>query len=72
MYNRKECKTSEKRNFRITIIFKDEIITERFSNEYIARNTIRTMKELFPKIYVGAALEEKSKGWNVVWTLGND
>lgn len=68
----KETKTSEKRNFRITIIFKDEITVERFSNEYIARDTIRKMKELFPKIFVGAALEEKKKGWNVVWTLGND
>lgn len=68
----KGIKTSEKRNFRITVIFKDEIISERFENEYIARDTIRKMKELFPKIFVGAALEEKIKGWNVIWTLGND
>lgn len=67
-----ETKTSEKRNYRITVIFKDEIITERFENEYIARDTIRSMKELFPTLFIGAALEEKKKSWNVVWTLGND
>ena len=61
-----------KKNYRITIIFKDEIITERFSNEYIARDTLRNMKELFPNLFVGAALEEKNKGWHVIWTLGND
>jgi hypothetical protein len=69
---KKENKTSEKRNFRITIIFKDAITVERFQNEYIARDTIRKMKELFPTIFIGAALEEKSKSWNVIWTLGND
>lgn len=68
----KETKTSEKRNFRITIIFKDEITIEKFQNEYIARDTIKKMKELFPTIFIGAALEEKSKSWNVIWTLGND
>lgn len=67
-----ENKTSEKRNFRITIIFKDEITVEKFQNEYIARDTIKNMKELFPTIFIGAALEEKSKSWNVIWTLGND
>lgn len=69
---KKETKTSEKRNFRITIIFKDEITIEKFQNEYIARDTIKKMKELFPTIFIGAALEEKSKSWNVIWTLGND
>lgn len=68
---KKENKTSEKRNFRITIIFKDEIIVERFENEYIARDTIRRMKELFPTMFIGGALEEKCKGWNVIWALGN-
>lgn len=68
----KETKTSEKRNFRITIIFKDEITVERFQNEYIARDTIKKMKELFPTLFIGAALEEKGKSWNVIWTLGNN
>lgn len=68
---KKETKTSEKRNFRITIIFKDEITIEKFQNEYIARDTIKKMKELFPTLFIGAALEEKNKSWNVIWTLGN-
>lgn len=66
----KGTKTSEKRNFRITIIFIDEIVVETFENEYIARDTIKNMKELFPTMFIGAALEEKSKSWNVIWTLG--
>lgn len=68
----KETKTSGKRNYRITIILKNEIIVERFVNEYIARDTIRGMKNLFPKSFIGAALEEKSNKWNVIWTLGNN
>lgn len=68
----KETKTSEKRNYRITIIFKDEITVEKFQNEYIARDTIKKMKELFPTLFIGAALEEKGKSWNVIWTLGNN
>lgn len=38
---KKETKTSEKRNCRITIIFKDEIMIEKFRYEYIARDTIK-------------------------------
>ena len=53
----KATKTSEKRNFRITIIFKDEITVERFQNEYIAMDTIKKMKELFPSLFVAGALE---------------
>jgi hypothetical protein len=68
----KETKTSEKRNFRITIIFKDEIMTEKFQNEYIAKDTIRKMKELFPNMFIGGALEEKCKSWRVIWALGNN
>lgn len=68
---KKETKTTEKRNFRITIIFKDEIIIEEFYEEYIARDTIKNMKELFPTLFIGAALEQKFKSWEVIWGLGN-
>lgn len=68
----KEDKLIGKKKYRITIIFKDEITVEKFYEERIAKNTIRSMKELFPKMFIGAALEEKSKSWNVIWTLGND
>ena len=69
---RKETNNSEKRNYRITIIVKDEIIVERFQNEYIAKDTIRKMKELFPNTFIGGALEEKRKSWDVIWVLGNN
>lgn len=68
----KENKDSEKRNFKITIILKDEIMIERFQNEYIAMDTIRSIKNLFPLLFVGGALEKKNKSWNVIWTLGNN
>ena len=64
--------SSIKRNYKITIILKDEIIVERFETEYGAKKTIREMKELFPKLFIGGALEEKHKSWNVIWGLGND
>ena len=66
-----ENKTPKKKNYRITIIFKDEIVVERFETESIAIETIKKMKILFPNIFIGGALEEKYKGWKVVWTLGN-
>lgn len=68
----KENKTSNKRNYRITIIFKDEITVEKFETEFIAMETIKRMKILFPNTFIGGALEEKCKGWQVIWTLGNN
>lgn len=67
-----ENKTSRKKNYRITIIFKDEITVEKFETEFVAMETIKKMKILFPNIFVGGALEEKCKGWRVMWTLGRD
>lgn len=61
-----------KRNYRITIIFKDTITVEKFYEERIAKDTISNMKKLFPRLFIGAALEKKNKSWNVIWTLGND
>lgn len=69
---KKETKPSERRNYRITIIFKDEITVLRFQNEYIAMDTIKSIKELFPQLFIGGALEEKDKEWKVIWTLGNN
>ena len=67
-----ENKTSKKKNYRITIIFKDEITIERFETEFIAIETIKKMKILFPSIFIGGALEEKRKSWTVIWALGNN
>lgn len=61
-----------KRNYRITIIFKDQIMVEKFYREDIAKKTVTNMKTLFPQLFVGGALEEKNKSWNIIWTLGND
>mgnify|MGYP000370607894 FL=1 len=61
-----------KKNYRITIIFKDEITVERFETEFVAMNTIKQMKVLFPNIFIGAALEVKERSWRVMWTLGKD
>ena len=69
---KKETKTTEKRNYRITMILKDEIVTERFYNEHIARDTIKSLKDLFPNMFIGGALEEKKEGWHVIWKLGNN
>lgn len=65
-------KTFGKRNYRITIIFKDGITVERFETERVAKETIEKMKILFPDIYIGGALEERRKSWRVIWTLGSN
>lgn len=67
-----ENKTSKKKNYRITLIFKDEITIEKFETEFIAMETIKRMKILFPSIFIGGALEKKDKNWRVIWTLGRD
>lgn len=61
-----------KRNYRITIIFKDEITVEKFETESIAMETIKRIKILFPNVFIGGALEKKEKSWRVIWTLGNN
>lgn len=66
-----ENKTSKKKNYRITVIFKDEITVEKFETEFVAMETIKKMKILFPNAFIGAALEEKRQSWTVMWTLGN-
>ena len=66
-----ENETSKKKNYRITIIFKDEIVVEKFETEFVAMETIKKMKILFPRIFIGGVLEQKKKSWTVMWTLGN-
>lgn len=67
-----ENKTSKKKNYRITIIFKDEITVEKYETEFVAMETIKKMKILFPSIFIGGALEKKCKNWRVIWTLGRN
>ena len=59
-----------KRNYRITMIFTDEIVVERFETEDIAIKTVTNVKELLPNIFVGGAIEKKGKKWEVIWTTG--
>jgi hypothetical protein len=66
-----ENKTSKKRNYRITIIFRDEITIEKFETEFVAIETVKKMKILFPNIFIGGVVEEKCKSWRVIWALGN-
>lgn len=58
----------EKKKFRITIILKDEVTIEKFYREDIAIKTVSSMKELFPRLFVGGAVEEKKERWEVIWT----
>lgn len=67
-----ENKTLGKERYRITIICEDEIIVEKFYTRYVAEKTIKDMKRLFPKLFIGGALEEKIKNWNVIWVLRNN
>lgn len=69
---KKDNVITKERNYRITIIFKDGITVEKYYEERIAKDTIRNMKQLLPSLFIGAALEEKNKSWNVIWTLGNN
>ena len=57
-----------KKKYRITIILTDEIIVENFETQEIAKKTVTGMRELFPNMFVGGAIEEKDKEWKVIWT----
>lgn len=65
----KTLKTVMKQNYRITVIFKDEVVITKFNKMKLAIDAIIKMKELFPDLFLSAALEEKRKKWEVIWTL---
>ena len=65
----KESDIEKKRNYRITIILRDEIIVEKFYRQDIAIKTIKGMKELSPGMFIGGAIEEKKGKWKIIWTL---
>ena len=69
----KQIKSSIKnpmvQNYRITVIFKDEVIRAKFNTKELAKSTIEKFKELYPELYLTGALEEKRKRWEVVWVL---
>lgn len=61
-----------KLNYRVTIIMKDEVVKTKFSHKLVAMDSITTMKKLYPDLFIGGALEEKGKKWELIWTLGNN
>lgn len=64
----KKILNAGEKNFRITIIFKDQVVVEKFFREDTAINTVKSMKELFPGLFIGGAVEEKKGKWEVIWT----
>lgn len=62
-------KIKEKRNYRVTIIFKDEVIIERFYREDVALKTIESMRELTPSLFIAGAVEVKKKHWEIIKTV---
>jgi hypothetical protein len=59
-------------NYRITVIFKDEVIREEFATKEVAKKAIEELKKLFPKKFISGALEERGKWWKVIWVLANN
>lgn len=63
-----ENKRIGKKKFRITIIFENEIMVEKFETQEGAIKTVNSMRDLFSNKFVGGAVEEKQKNWKVIWT----
>ena len=61
-----------KKNYRITVIFKNEVIRAELVSKTVAKSSIRQLKELYPNEFISGALEEKRQSWEVIWVLGND
>lgn len=59
-----------KRNYRMTIIFNDEIMVAKFETQEGAMKTVTSMRDLFPDKFVGGAVEKKRKKWEIIWTAG--
>ena len=65
-----EKSTNRKRlNYRITVILQDKVITDKLSNQEVAVDTIIRLRDLYPEIFIGGALEKRGKKWEVIWTL---
>lgn len=64
-----KSKTRKRLNYRITVILQDEVIIDKHSNQEVAINTIIKLRDLFPEIFIGGALEKRGKKWEVIWTL---
>lgn len=58
--------------YRITVIFKDEVIREEFATKEVAKMEVEILKKLFPKKFMSGALEEHKEWWKVIWVLANN
>ena len=65
----KQIKNPMVQNYRITVIFKDEVVRIKFNTKELAKITIEKFKELYPNLYLSGALEEKREKWRVIWVL---
>lgn len=54
----------------MTIIFSDGVMVARFETQEGAVKTVTSMRDLFPKTFIGGAVEKKRKKWKVTWTAG--
>lgn len=61
-----------KLDYRITVIFNDEVIRIKFATKEVAKSSIEELKKMFPDKYIGGALEEHKESWEVIWVLGTD
>ena len=59
----------KKEKYRATIILKNEIIAIKFDRQGSAMEIVATIRKLYPSIFVGGAIEEKRRKWEVIWTL---
>lgn len=58
-------------NYRITVIFRNEVIRENYTTREVAKKVIEELKKLFPKKFMSGALEERGLRWKVTWVLAN-
>ena len=66
----KKANIKKKEKYRATIILKEEIIAIKFDRQGLALETVASMRKLYPSIFVGGAIEEKRRKWEVIRTLG--
>lgn len=65
----KKSTTRKRLDYRITVILQDEVIIDKLSNQEVAVNAIIRLRDLYPEIFIGGALEKRGKQWEVIWTL---
>ena len=64
-----KANTKKKEKYRATIILKNEIIAIKYDRQGLAMEAVATIRKLYPGIFVGGAIEERRKKWEVIWTL---